>query len=805
MVPTGGQPVLGIDHAASSEAYFMNNDFRAGLWSQADFVLRGEYCPPTEVLAHLERTRQALGADVLIHLAFDHEYIMRSLSWAVGARAELVDNISEWIRFADYKNRNREINNKFVKDASEFQSESQHVLSPSAAAGFAGQLSAIEYKADRRVLSAEARSLLDGEWTGFALNHTGRNDVLPWDGEVRSILLLPAVTKVGPDANDALQDLGVRLKCTAEANARRDSVVMGQVMQDLTFTSGDEDSSLESMSEKALKLACQVTGSIGGAIYYLSTSPREFWSAATVDGDDHAYPPTLPYENRDSPVRWAVERHRAYQQIVGSSASRALVRAVTATGGTELITPIAGPLANTSSPAVGAIALFHHPDNPRGYTAYERALVRNIALRLALFRTNVATRRIANAIATLRASSPSRTPLTATAQVADLPERPRDIIIATERFEKPLSEIADSTDSHSVTLRIALPDPDSPSPHGLSLHRVAAFPPARMMDDYPIEHRGDPGLHWDVFESGRELYVPDAKRDQKHFRKEIRENTRSVLCVPVKVDGILVGTLNLESTTVDNYAPYLPLMIALSGAIGRTLADARAEIEGGLLDRAAQALAQHHELGGNLKEIEDELTALKPVRSRNSIVAKIVRLQSTVVDLRSTGSSPTTTVRARTLWEIVEECAQRTQLSIQKDRPADTLFHERLTDQASHCIATALDCIFRNINDHSSPDGRDSAGRLVPRIRFTTGLLQGTTQAVLRIENLAREFLDQRFCAELYRYPSEGTQREIRLGTHIAAIHARRIGGRVHASVPAAGRIVRTTMIIPVGELRADH
>lgn len=413
---------------------------------------------------------------------------------------------------------------------------------------FASNLIRLKYNVDSRespVLSRQATSLLSSDWTGFGLNHTGRTEVLPWDGEVRSILLLKgAADEVDSDeAGRKLLDLGVRLKCTAEANARRDSVVMQQVMRGLLFTPGDPDSSLEGVSANALALACTITGSTGGAVYYLSTSRREFWCAASREGDTHFYPATLPFDNRDSTVRWAVERHRAYQQIGSSSASRALTRAVDADGGTELITPIAGPLANTSSPAVGAIALFHRDGDPRGYTAYERALVRNIALRLALFRTNVATQKIATAISTLRASSPRRRQLAPIEKATGLPDPPRDITVATERFEEPLSWLAESTDSHSVTLRIALPDRDSPSPHGLSLHRVAASPPERMLDDYPIERKGDPGLHWDVFESGREKYVPDARQDRKHFGKEIRKDTRSVLCVPVRVDGILSGTL----------------------------------------------------------------------------------------------------------------------------------------------------------------------------------------------------------------------------------------------------------------------
>lgn len=245
-------------------------------------------------------------------------------------------------------------------------------------------------------------------------------------------------------------------------------------------------------------------------------------------------------------------------------------------------------------------------------------------------------------------------------------------------------------------------------------------------------------------------------------------------------------------------------MVALSGAIGRTLADARAEMEGGLLDRAAQVLAKRHDFGKVLLDIEDRLAGMEPAESRRSVEAKITSLQSVVEELRSTGVS-VTQIRPQTLWEIVDGCRRHNQLQILHERPTDGIFHERLVDRASLCVTTLLDCIFGNVNDHSSADGYDRAGNRVPRMTFTTCRVQGDTQAVVQIENKSLDFLDQRFCAELYRYPVKGTHGEIRLGTYIATINARRIGGRIHAAVLKDGQTVRTTIVVPVGDLRADH
>jgi GAF domain-containing protein len=475
-----------------------------------------------------------------------------------------------------------------------------------------------------------------------------------------------------------------------------------------------------------------------------------------------------------------------------------LSRAVQSDGGTELVTPIAGPLADTGSPAVGAIALFHEQGDNRSYSAYERALVRNVALRLALFRTNSATREIATAISILRSRSPRQieTSPRITTPATKPSSWPKDIALAIERFDEPLSRLAASTDSHSVTLRIALPDGKATSPHGLALARVAAHPMGRLDEPFEIEREGDPGLHWDVMREGVEQYVPRIRGDA-HFLR-VRPGTMSTLCVPVRIEGILAGTLNLESPFVDNYAPFLPLVVALSGAVGRTLADSRAEIEGDLLDRTAQALTRRHEYSGVLTSMRADLEHVESDPLKEELSGKVETLQTLIQDLREPVAP--TKYPAASLWEIVADSLRQLQLGATRERPTEELFHDKLVPRAAQAIGTVLTSVFRNVNYHSTPDGRDYDGQPVPRVLFRSTRIEGTDQAVIIVENLSKNILDASFCAELYRYPV-APHGEIRLGTYIAGLNARRAGARIHGTPLQEGRALRTTLIVPVERL----
>jgi hypothetical protein len=267
----------------------------------------------------------------------------------------------------------------------------------------------------------------------------------------------------------------------------------------------------------------------------------------------------------------------------------------------------------------------------------------------------------------------------------------------------------------------------------------------------------------------------------------------------VKVEGVLAGTLNLESPFPDNYVAFLPLVVALAGAVGRTLADSRAEIEGDVLDRTAQALARKHEYSGVLTSMQENLQMVSPESLKTELTDKAKRLRTAIQDLREPQEPAKTP--ARSLWELIQDALNRAQQDTAMEVPSADIFHLPITPRATQAVGTLLDSIFRNVNYHSTSDGRDQNGRPMPCIVFGTTMLDGVEQALIVMENLSKRILVPEACAELYRYPVEGPLRELRLGTYIAGLNARRIGASIHATPVQGGRVFRTTLIIPIGSL----
>ena len=769
-------------------------------WHPSDYILRGEYCPIETIQAQLDKIRQVLRTTFLIHVALDHEVVLRSLCWASSDPIEPSESLSLRLRAAHYRNVNTKINSAFVDVALRNSSKTVTILDSTGADELALLLRQIKLRG-ARLAHTGSIFMPDSGWGGLVLKHTGRDELPPRDGEVRSVMLFhPAVNynkELQRGLEPSLTDLGVKLKCTFEANTRKDAVVMNQVAERLSSpSSGLTDFPAAAMD--ALRLAREITGSSAGAVYVVSPGENlSFERIAVFTAGKYGYPVKMAF-NVNTTVGRSVHRHRAYQDVGVGGLTAPLDRVVKAEGGTELATPIAGPLANTLEPAIGAILLYQ-AQGSQGYGAYERALVRNVSLRLALMHTSMATQDIATAISTLRSESPSRLQMAAEIE-GRLGSRgtkwPRDIHLAIRKLNTPLQQLADSTESHSVSVRIAVPD-KSEQTHGLALARVAAYPATRIDDSFALQKEGDPGPHWRVMHTGTHVYVRDVSRDTEY--KIGRPGTRSALCVPIRIEGIVAGTLNLESPLVDNYTAFMPIVMALSGALGRTLADARAVLENRVLDAAAQALTRRHEFTHDLKEVREGFMKLKIAEPKDAILNQLKAMESTIQDLREPENF---TIASATLWNIFQSCIAEAHLKFGIiAKPNERIFHHFLDQRATQAVATIFRSLLHNISYHSDITAYDKTGRPVPRVKFHSTFLQGTEQAVVILENRSRQHLDEDETRELYRYPVSGPGGELRLGTYIAGLNARRLGARIHACITDDQRIIRTTIIIPVRNL----
>jgi len=173
-------------------------------------------------------------------------------------------------------------------------------------------------------------------------------------------------------------------------------------------------------------------------------------------------------------------------------------------------------------------------------------------------------------------------------------------------------------------------------------------------------------------------------------------------------------------------------------------------------------------------------------------------MEITMRELRETerpSSSPAS------IWQIFEDCRAQTQLRFGIiTEPEDSIFLEPVRSNVAQALSVVFGSVLRNINYHSSLSAFDGEGRPVPRVLFTTTELQGEGQAVIVLENYSKKFLGEQACKELYRYPVQGGRGNLRLGTYIAGLNARRIGARIHACALEDNRTFRTTLVIPAGE-----
>ncbi|MGH8897388.1 MAG: GAF domain-containing protein [Egibacteraceae bacterium] len=725
---------------------------------------------------------------------------MRSMCFALGEPRVTTRHLTQVLQRANYHHGSYEFNLECIRASEGRASRCWCPLEPSITNNLLNHLLEIENNNKERLTEADRSFLKKARsWHSAYLGHTGRDGIAPKPGEVRSIVLadVPLPWSRLTECARELQDLGVRAKSTARANTRRDAVVMQQVADRLTV----DHSSLEdllSLAAEALNVAVNVTSSSGGAIYFLSAEPGAGYERTTCfDNGDIVYPNRIA-NDESTALAWSVSRHRATQVPPGAPGKQQKMRTFDPQRGTELITPIMGPLAGPNSPAVGALSVFRD-SSESVYSGYDLSLLRNIALRLALLRTTGATARIADAITAMRTQA-GHVQLADTSVAASAlggSALPRDIAAAVERFREPLEQLAHSTNSHSVTVRIALPSAETSASHGLALVRVAAYPRSRMTEDpYPAQQESDGGINWIVMRNGAPEYVRRARGDERVLA--FRPGTASELCVPVRVEGALIGVLNLESTVIENYTVALPLILAFSAALGRTLADAAAAQTQRIIDRAALTMSKRHDIDNYLTEFERSILRHGPnERLRADFETFSERVRGALAEIRQPPSTPA--VSEMSLSEILDKALVDLDMITELPETRDSdLLNRRLNAQDGQALSLAFRNVFRNLINHTAPTMAASDGHPLRSIYFSNTVLDGRRQSVVIIENYSDEYISTDRAMELYRYPLVGNSGELRLGAFLAGLNARRAGAKLHASVLTDARTLRTIAVVPI-------
>jgi GAF domain-containing protein len=742
------------------------------MWRPVDYFVKGTLCPVHDVEQMARRLADELQAPLLIFLACDPDAILRSLTFLCSDSRQDEQDFNAVIQATNFVNTEKEINSLVTSLAfrSAFQSDAEELL---------------KEKLERLIAPAVAPRIAKS---------VRKLSVLPLETTEGYVLVRPLVL-VGKAAlanrhklSQADTDLLLAmLNATPPARLRFDAKVMSDVGDRLDpQITADGAVDFAEMARRGSDLAVKVTRSDRAGVFLRQPEAPDFLELradASAEGSPAGTEQLIQEADADSFAKLVVDRHRARQSATDD---------ITRCG-----TPIPGPLGSPRTPAIGVLLIVR--DGSRDFAAYDLALARNICLRLAILHSTAAAGSIAKAIADFRNPSLLAPPIQATNAARKLDDLPPDIQIALAKVPATLEHVVRSTNSHVASLRLALPDPNAPEPHGLALMRVAVFPAARIDDPYPVQGQKDGGLNWRTVLEGRPTYAPDVAVEPEFLGTH--EGTQSELSVPIRVEGRLVGVLNLESHALNNYGAFLPHIQALAGAIGRAFADAAAQLSQPVLERAAEILDTGHRHSHELDGLEDRTKQLKLDRKSLTAIRKYIKdSRELLASIMREDSEPKGRVPSTTLGEVLAEaCAEELPLLTLPDRRQTPELHYRLRGDEARLLLAATADITSNLTNHGGKPGVAHSDTGGPLHALTLGSCSwdGRRYAAINFYNSSPDFLPRSEMLQIYRIPFPRGDGRLRLGAYLAGIRLRQIGGMIHFSIAEQSQRARTVVMVP--------
>jgi hypothetical protein len=764
----------------------------APAWDESAYILHGQHCPKMVIRETLKSAMQALGAGQMMHIAFSDQGIVGSLSFVIDYPQQLGQKLDELLERAASRSA------AACLAAAVRGKDSEAVLDLDTARGIATNITKMTLSG-YSLSSDEENLFIKGIRSGIYLTHTGSQHITPEVSDIRSVILLdkmPMATRLLHVA-DLPHRLAVQLKSTAESSALSDMAVMRRVAERLRSSGrGISDESFSAIASKALDLARDVTNSNAGAIYFTSTRAKHPFERC-VSSESESFPDQIPHDATGDLVT-VVSQNLAIQRIDWFARTND-GHAAAPPSGNFLLAPIGGPGIDPGKPAIGLLVL--RRDNPmQAFSAYDLALIRNVTLRISLARTTDVAARIGEVTSELRMPtdwlSIQEDLKNAPPDSPDAKAVPTDARIAARRIAPFLEELAGLTESHSVSLRLALPSTAATQSHGLALVTVACHPGTPWTSRLPVQTENIGGFNWDCIYKNGVVHSPDVTRQASHAR--IWHDTMSELAVPVREEGMLVGVLNLQSSLFDAYTPILPLVTAFAGAVGRTLADARAALEDHVIDSAAQALNHRHTMESRLDRLTDRIETVDLDEGSRILLRLDLEGIKSELDAMRRIASPEV-AEAKAIPQILQSAAAEVGYlgGLPDDMWIDQ-FAKPVPGARARSVQVAVANILSNLINYTATSVADMARNPVRTISLAVAYLEASKQIVLGFQNYADEYVSSARIADLYRCPIPDAAGRLRVGGFLAGLSARRANARLQAVLLDDGRTVRTTLIVPI-------
>jgi hypothetical protein len=786
-------------------------------WNPRHFILGGRYCSRPSIYEALERARHLVGAQAALIITADDGALLRSLCFqAPMARDTEVDLVGLLRSSSD------------LNDECDFPSLIHPALGSIPKNRFPH--TSVRLREVLRDFAAKkgqpplARWLSSGDWIPARLPVEVSGSRIA----AAVLFLAPAAESVGEAdgtqmvaADEVVVDITCRLNATAQADVRRDAAIMARLDNELDPADYAESTvDLEQAADSLLSLAVKVSRSRYGACYVLDHGAKALRCVATrVPPEDREagwhYEPELEL-NSDSLASSCLKNRRSIQLPPGLPTDLGVRPTCVEPAGTNLetveqATPIVGPLASPKAPSVGVLTVARAGDLATPYGAYDLAVLRNICLRLSLINATANTEAAARTFARLStrataqirdgaATGVFRSPRMSPAPTGKTP-LPDDLLMTLPAIQSGLETLGRITGSHSATFRAALPSEEDRA-HGLTLRRVAAYPPYWLDEEGELQSAGEGGVNWRVALSGTPQYVPVVSDEETYLGR--REETLSELCVPVLVEGRVIGVVNLESGSRNAYEALVTTAQAFAAHVGLAIADARIAIASVLHDYATRIVRRGHEMGGrecrSLRKLAEEAPEgdwpdrLRRLADEVEAKAKGLRTFSPETEFEMPDRI--------TFPQLVEDQRAAVQLTFADLTVAEDREWAEYPSGTADIVAQALRDILHNVKRHATKDGRMAI------LRVHQGVWGGQLHDVLTIKNFASSPLSAVEAANAFRAllaqetprpedPAGGSGLRVpQFGAYLAGSMARRVGGDAHLWQDAAG-MTRVTLSIP--------
>lgn len=561
-------------------------------WQPSDYILRGQLCPRSEIISSLKEIADEASASDALLLVADRVAFLKTLTVGHGTSGQ---PIADALRAAPLpENETKRLASLLQWDVPRGKSRRR-----------VGQVLSVL----RRVLDTpKTEALNPDDWV-----QVGPSDLI-YEARLQQRILLRGARDQRP-VSPLVDLLYQQVACTTQASVRSDTSTM--VMVDRALDYGNVPAGRtpeETVYSRLTALARTVTNSSSVTLYMRLPGSSRIAKVA----EDAATSASLPETIEDTSTNVIVQclrLHKPFQEPPGLPGvdPQASKWHTAPYSMVCLATPVPGPLASPRFMAVGALVALR-PEWPGTskasgpYDSYELALLRNVALRVALIRSHLSTEKLfavahgvrpriqetlANDWVKGGGESDQRHRTGSGDRSRDLPY---DIEVAIREIGRLLEEAASATTAHSATFRLLSAMPDDTGPGRQTLVRVAAYPDSRLDDPRGCLYSDADGMVWRVARSGDALYYPKLTPGEAGSFVAVRAGTKSAMAAPVFVGGRLQGVVNVESRIERGLDGYWAVISSIAESIGEAIAQARAVLSQSLLSRAIDVLDTGHSI-----------------------------------------------------------------------------------------------------------------------------------------------------------------------------------------------------------------